>query len=76
MSYDYPGEPRDGASPWPGVGSLDLAAGLGVNVPKVHYDDGRIFVEVRNPGEWHEVRDFIQPTSPDIVRIVSSFSGS
>jgi len=55
-----------------GVGNLEHAS-LGINIPKVHYDNGEVLVEVRNPGEWHELRDFIQPTNPDIIRIVRSF---
>ncbi len=55
-----------------GVGSLERGyAPLGVNIPKVHYDDGQVLVQVRNPGEWHDIREFIQPDSPEVVRIVS-----
>jgi len=61
-----------------GVGSLKPPTGytpLAVNIPRVHYDNGQVLVSVRNPGEWHELRDFIQPNSPDITRIVRSFHG-
>ncbi len=56
-----------------GVGSMEPTgyAPLGVNIPKVHYDDGKVLVQVRNPGEWHDIREFIQPDSPEVVRIVS-----
>ena len=60
-----------------GVGSLERPshAPLSVDIPRVHYDNGQVLVEVRNPGEWHELREFIQPTSPDIMRIVRSLYG-
>jgi len=57
-----------------GLGSLERAS-LGVNIPRVRYDNGQVLVEVRNPGEWHELREFVQPASPDIIRIVRSFYG-
>lgn len=52
-----------------GVGSLEplTYTPLGVNIPKVHYDDGRVLVQVRNPGEWHDIREFIQPDA--VLRI-------
>jgi hypothetical protein len=60
-----------------GVGSLGRLGHvpLGVNTPRVHYDNGLVLVEVRSPGEWHEVREFIQPANPDVVRIVRSLYG-
>lgn len=59
-----------------GLGSLEPATGpLGVNIPRVHYDNGQVLVSVRNPGEWRELREFIQPNSPDILRIVRSLYG-
>ena len=60
-----------------GVGSLGRPGHvpLGVNTPRVHYDNGLVLVEVRNPGEWHELREFIQPANPDVVRIVRSLYG-
>ena len=39
-------------------------APLDVNIPRVRYDDSQVFVEVRNPGEWHELREFVQPNNP------------
>jgi len=60
-----------------GVGSLEPSgnAPLGVNIPRVRYDRGQVLVEVRNPGEWHELREFVQPGSPDVRRIVRSLYG-
>ena len=46
------------------VGSLEPTNGyssLGIYPPKVHYTNGDILVAVRNPGEWHDLRD--QPVS-------------
>lgn len=55
-----------------GVGSLETApavSGLAVAIPKVRYQYGQALVEVRNPGEWHNIRDFVQPYNPDVVRM-------
>lgn len=38
---------------------------------RVQYRDGLYYVAVRNPGEWHEIREFIQPASPDIIAFYS-----
>lgn len=60
-----------------GVGSrerMPVSSSLAVNIPKVHYEDGQMFVEVRNPGEWHDIRDFVQPTNPEVVRAVMGMS--
>jgi len=46
------------------------AAGVGVNIPKVRYDNGEVLVQVRNIGEWHDIREFVQPLNPAIVRVV------
>ena len=55
-----------------GVGSLEITAlSLGVNIPKVHYDDGQVLVQVRNPSEWHDIREFVQPNNPEVVSIIS-----
>jgi len=56
-----------------GVSGRELqptSSGLAVNIPKVHYQDDQLLVEVRNPGEWHDIRHFVQPASPSIVRMV------
>jgi hypothetical protein len=45
---------------------------LSVDIPKVHYQGNEYLVSVRNPGEWHELREFIQPANPDILRIVGN----
>ncbi len=46
------------------------ASGLSVNIPRVHYDDGQVLVEVRNPGEWHNIRDFVQPDNPYLSQVI------
>jgi len=38
---------------------------------RVQYRDGLYYVAVRNPGEWHEIREFIQPGNPDIIAFYS-----
>jgi hypothetical protein len=35
---------------------------------RVRQMDGLYFVAVRNPGEWHEVREFVQPSNPQVVK--------
>lgn len=60
-----------------GVGSrerMPVSSSLAVNIPKVHYEDSQMFVEVRNPGEWHDIRDFVQPANPEVVRMVMGMS--
>lgn len=46
-------------------------ASVGVKTPKVHYDDGQVFVQVRTPGEWHELREFVRPDDPCLTQIIS-----
>ena len=60
-----------------GIGSLSLALGTmalmraGPLGRRVYSQDGRYLVSVRYPGQWHELRDFVQPDNPDIVAIYS-----
>lgn len=55
-----------------GVGGLETPVyALGVNVPKVHYDDGQVLVEAREPGVWHNIRDFVQPNNPALTSIIN-----
>lgn len=53
------------------VGGLEPPAGIAVEVPRVRYADSQVFVEVRNPGEWRELREFVQPGNPYLNRIIS-----
>jgi len=43
---------------------------LGIAIPQVRYHDGQVMAELRNPGEWHDIRDFVQPTNPAVIRMV------
>lgn len=54
-----------------GVAGRKLVSGVSVNIPRVHYDDGRVLVEVRNPGEWRDIREFVQPDNSEVARIIS-----
>ena len=53
------------------VGSLEPPTGVAVDVPKVRYSDSQVFVEVRNPGEWRELREFVQPDAPYLTHVIS-----
>jgi len=58
------------------VGSLEPPTGVDVDVPKVRYHDSQVFVEVRNPGEWHELREFVRPDDPYLSHaIMGALSG-
>jgi len=35
------------------------------------YQDGRYLVSVRYPGQWHDVREFVQPNNPDVLAVYS-----
>ncbi len=38
---------------------------------RAYHLDGQYLVSVRYPGQWHDLRDFVQPASPDVVAIYS-----
>ncbi|MBA7711348.1 hypothetical protein ES703_120307 [subsurface metagenome] len=38
---------------------------------RAHHQDGRYLVSVRYPGQWHDLREFIQPDNPDVVAAYS-----
>lgn len=40
---------------------------------RVYFDDGRCLVSVRYPGQWHDIRDFVQPDNPDVVAVYDQF---
>lgn len=59
-----------------GIGVLSLALGIVALTRsplghRVYYQDGQYLVSVRYPGQWHELRDFVQPSNPDVVAIYS-----
>lgn len=62
-----------------GIGALSLALGIMVLTrsrplgQRVYYQDDQYLVSVRYPRQWHELRDFIQPSNPDVVAIFSEF---
>jgi len=41
-----------------------------VDVPRVRYSDSQVFVEVRNPGEWLELREFVRPDDPILSGVI------
>lgn len=52
-----------------GLEPTPVSYGLAVAVPKVRYQDGQAIMLVRNPGEWHNIRDFVQPDNPVVMRM-------
>jgi len=39
---------------------------------RVYYQDGQYLVNVRH-GQWHDLRDFVQPDNPDVLAIFSQY---
>lgn len=61
-----------------GVGTLSVALATIALVrsspgQRVYYRDGQHMVSVRYPGQWYDLRDFIQPDNPDVIAISSEF---
>jgi len=52
------------------LGSLGLPSGVAVDIPRVRYSDDQVFVEVRDPSEWHPITGFVQPHDPRVRQIV------
>lgn len=40
---------------------------------RVYSQDGTYLVNVRYPGQWHDIRSFVQPTNPDVVTIYHQY---
>lgn len=38
---------------------------------RAHYQGGQYLVSVRYPGQWHDVRQFVQPDNPDVLSVYS-----
>lgn len=38
---------------------------------RVQYRDGLYYVSVRFPGQWNELREFVQPNNPDVIAVYS-----
>ena len=62
-----------------GIGSLSLALGTMALLRtdplgrRVYSRDGRYLVSVRSPGELNDIRDFVQPSNPNVVAVYSQF---
>jgi len=60
------------ASTEAGLGNREVGpTPLSVDIPKVHYEDSQVLVQVRNPGEWRELREFVQPDNPALTRFIN-----
>jgi NO-binding membrane sensor protein with MHYT domain len=57
------------------VNQVSDAIPLSVAVPKVHYQNNEYLVSVRDPGEWRELREFVQPYNPAVINIVGRLYG-
>ena len=53
-----------------GTGGLEPPTGVAVDVPRVRYSDGEIYVEVRDPGQWFPMTSFVQPDDSRVRQIV------
>ncbi|GAI47227.1 unnamed protein product, partial [marine sediment metagenome] len=42
---------------------------------RVYAQDGQYLVSVRYLGQWHDLRDFVQPDNPDIVAAIYGETG-
>ena len=51
-----------------GVMALSRSSPLG---RRAYYQDGQYLVSVRYPGQWHDLREFVQPENPDVLAIYS-----
>jgi len=38
---------------------------------RTHYQGGQYLVSVRYPGQWHDIREFVQPANPDVLSVYS-----
>ncbi|MBA7685870.1 hypothetical protein ES703_94299 [subsurface metagenome] len=38
---------------------------------RAYHLDGQYLVSVRYPGQWHDIREFIQPDNPDVLAVYS-----
>ena len=62
-----------------GIGALSLGIGIMSLIrfaplgARVYYKDGQYLVSVRYPGQWHDLREFVQPSNPDVLAVYSQF---
>ncbi|MBA7672285.1 hypothetical protein ES703_80460 [subsurface metagenome] len=38
---------------------------------RVSYEDSQYLVSVRYPGQWRDIREFVQPSNPDVMAVYS-----
>lgn len=62
-----------------GIGMLSLTLGIialrsrSSVARRAYYHDGSYLVSVRFPGQWNDIRDFVQPANPDVVAIYHQY---
>ncbi|GAJ01363.1 unnamed protein product, partial [marine sediment metagenome] len=65
-----------GMLPAIGIGTVVVVAiavaGRVLTERRVYAQDGSL-VSVRYPGQWHDLREFVQPDNPDVVAAYSQF---
>ncbi|GAI62143.1 unnamed protein product [marine sediment metagenome] len=60
-----------------GIGGLSLVLGTmalmraGPFGRRIYSQDGRYLVSVRYPGQWRDLREFVQPDNPDVLAVYS-----
>ncbi|GAI89685.1 unnamed protein product, partial [marine sediment metagenome] len=54
------------------LAALGLAALLRSS-QRVYCQDGQYLVSVRYPGQWNDIREFVQPSNPDVVAAYSQY---
>jgi len=67
-----------GVLPILGIGALSAALGTLALArsslsQRAYRQDGQCLVSVRYPGEWHDLREFVQPDNPNVAAIYSQF---
>ncbi|MBA7558684.1 hypothetical protein ES708_00291 [subsurface metagenome] len=65
-----------GLLPMVGIGTVAVVAiavmGRVFTGRRVYAQDGHL-VSVRYPGQWHDLREFVQPDNPDVVAVCSQY---
>lgn len=61
-----------------GLGVISIAVGImalrsRTMASRVYHEDDSYLVSVRYPGQWHDIRDFVQPANPDVVNIYHQY---
>ena len=64
--------------PLVGAGLATISVVLGIMAltrsspgQRIYYEDGQYLVSVRYPGQWNELRDFVQPDNPEVIAAYS-----